>query len=449
MLSSAHKSAIPWWLSTVCLILLSLSIAFMVSSLAVPYWVYQGSDFWSMKMNMSLYKCNNCPLFAGDWSWQCFARWFCEFNSAMDACIFFDEGHKANLTYIMLEILALVAGILLLEKLLAFILHRDYGSPTSLYAFGILMTVFHFLATILWFGLTEASFNTDCVDSENVQDGIVVMCASIGPALAIAGVVSSTVTVITFVAIFHRRTRDLLKLGVESGSLFRLSTKTWMTVVLVSLIICSILTCSSIYAGNWVKRDSDEITFHGGLLECADCDQEYLGLGWDCFSGFMCDIDSSLGYCIMYEDLKDAGRLYIALAVTSLVFILLWGQGVVFIIQGREYGFASLNYIYATLAVLFQALAVIVWFKTSKASFVADCGNPLMEITEVPQLCSTNGPGIAIASTCVLGVTAVLYIVAFFKRGTSYEKEISLKYVELREVEMAVETPKASGSSKE
>jgi hypothetical protein len=63
----------------------------MVSCLAVPYWVYQGKNSIGT-MDMSLYKCNNCPLFAGDWTWHCFARYFCELSSSMDACIFFDEG---------------------------------------------------------------------------------------------------------------------------------------------------------------------------------------------------------------------------------------------------------------------------------------------------------------------------------------------------------------------
>lgn len=353
MRDSEQISKIPSLLSYFCLTLLSLSIVFMVASLAVPYWVYQGLNFFTMEMSMSLYKCNNCPQFAGDWSWQCFARWFCEINSAMDACIFFDEGRKANVTYIILEILALVAGILLLEKLLAFILNRDYGNPTSLYAFGTLMAVLHFLATLLWFGLTEASFSSDCVESENVQDGQVVMCASIGPALALAGVFFSSGTVVTFIAVFYKRTHDLLKLGVESGVVCNVSTKTWMIVVLGLQFIGASLICFSIYIDNWIKRDSDEISFRGGLLQCNDCDLIYEDLGWDCFAGFMCDIDSTLGYCTMYEDLKDAGRTvstrqYIALAVTSLVFILLWGQGVIFIIQGREYGFASLNYVSPT-----------------------------------------------------------------------------------------------------
>jgi hypothetical protein len=374
----------------------------------------------------------------------------------MDACIFFDEGLKANVTFIVLEIFALVAALLLFEKLLAFLLRRDYGSPTSLYAFAILMAVFHFLATVLWFGITGAHFSTDCLDDLNIQDGEVLMCASTGPALALGGVGMTVVTVVTFLVTFSQRTHDCIKIGVETGVVCKVSTQTLMSTVLGLQWLCTGLICYSIYIDTWVRRDTDHTDIEGGLLECNNCDALFKDLGWDCFAGFMCDIDSTLGYCVMYENLKDAGRIvrdtqYISLAVTSLMFTLLWGQGVVFIIQGREYGFASFNYVrssqfYAVSAVLFQTLAVVLWFDISRASYTADCSEPLHDLKEVPQLCSTYGPGLAIAASVLLGVTATIYIAAFWNRGKSSTKEVSLRYEELREVELAG-SPKASSNS--
>jgi hypothetical protein len=425
----------------------------MVGCLAIPYWVYQGRSYTGT-MDMSLYKCNNCPQFAGDWTWQCFARYFCELSSSMDACIFFDEGFKANVTFIVLELLALVAALLLLEKLLAFQLRRDYGSPVSLYAFAILMAVFHFLATVLWFGITGANISTECLKELVVKDGQVLMCASIGPALALLGVGMTVVTVVTFLVTFSQRTHDCIKIGVETGVVCRVSTQTLMSIVLGLQWLCTGLICYSIYIDTWVRRETEDNDIEGGLLECKNCDILFKDLGWDCFAGFMCDIDSSLGYCVLYENLKDAGRIvrdtqYISLAVTSLMFTLLWGQGVVFIIQGREYGFATLNYVrssqfYAVGAVLFQSLAVILWFVISGVSYTADCSQPLHDMKEVPQLCSTSGPSLAIAASVLLVVTATLYVAAFWNRGTSSTKEVSLKYEELREFEL---TPRGNPAS--
>jgi hypothetical protein len=386
---------------------------------------------------MSLYKCNNCPYFAGDWSWQCFSKWFCEFNSSMDSCIFFDEGFKANRAYITLEVSALIAALLLFEKLLAFKLQRDYGSPSGLYAFAILMTVLHSLATLLWFGFTEASFNEDCSKNDEITDGEVHLCAETGPAVALIALVMAVFTLAIFFLVFYRRTHDRIKVGIETGEFLRVSTRTWMYVVITLQIAGATLIGLSVYTDNWVKRHSKQIRFKGGLLECKDCHLEYEHLGWDCLSGFMCDIDSEVGYCLMYEDLKEAGRAvsskqYIALAVTASVFIIVWVQGVAYIIQGREYGFASLNYvsstqIYAGLACLFQLLAVTIWFGISKSAFNAECNNDLEDPTAIPALCSSVGPGLAIAAVIVIGVAAIVYSVAFYFRGMSYVKEVSLQ----------------------
>jgi hypothetical protein len=219
-----------------------------------------------------------------------------------------------------------------------------------------------------------------------------------------------------------------------------------MWIVLLLQCISLGLIFTSMYIDNWVKRDAVHVSLVGGLLECVDCDQLNRHLGWDCFAGFMCDIDSDLGYCLMYEDLKEAGRVvrarqYLALTVISGVCVLLWGQGVVFVIQGREYGFASLNYVrgrqmYAACAGMAQTLAIIAWFKVSSASYTADCSEAIDDRSKVPPLCSTSGPSVAIAASALLMLTAAIYIIVFYNRGSSVTREVSLKYTDLRAVEL-------------
>jgi len=390
-------------------------------------------------------------MFAGDWSWLCFARWYCDFSTSMDSCVFFDEGAKANAAYITLEVSALVSGLLLLEKLLAFQFGRDYGSPISLYSFGILMTALHCLATVYWFGITEASFRSDCSDKDRAQDGDLTFCASDGPALAIAALIMSVCTMATFIFVFQSRRKDRVKVGAEAGEFLRISTRNWMLAIAFLQILSASLICLSVYMQKWVKRDSDEVDFVGGLLECKDCHYRYSHLGWDCLTGFMCDVNSKLGYCKMFEGLKDAGRIYVALSATSLVFITLWSQGVVFIIQGREYGFASLNYFYAFASCFFQLLAVCIWFNYSQSSFTADCTSLIEDPNALPSLCSTYGPIPAIAAVCVLGISAILYCLAFYFRGISYIKEVSLCFANLddSQIELKMQneaSPRAAAS---
>lgn len=149
----------------------------------------------------------------------------------------------------------------------------------------------------------------------------------------------------------------------------------------------------------------------------------------------------------MYKNLKLAGRVvrckqYLALSTTSGMLMLLWLQSAVFVVLGREYGFASLNYvrsrqIYAIGSVFFQALAVYLWFFISEAGFNKDCGAAVEDWKETPEICSTTGPGLAIATTLFTGLTAVVYVVAFCKRGFSLQREARVQYVELSKIEIS------------
>lgn len=422
-----------------CIMLLAACLSSMVGSLTASVWVYQVRDNSTVTMN--LFKCNNCPMFADNWSWTCFARWYCEFNSEMSTCIFYDEGSKANRAYIALEVSALIAGLLLLEKLLAFQFYRDYGSPASLYAFAMLMTSFHLLATLYWFGVTGANFSSDCTVHSTSQESAVPFCASTGPILALIALGLSLLTMIVFFFVFYSRKCDRIKVGAETGEFLLLSTRTWMWIVGGLLLLAACLICLSVYIQSWVERDSDEVSFKGGLIECVNCHYRYQNLGWDCLTGFMCEADSKLGYCKMYDNLRDAGRIvrakqYMALCTTSMAFITLWSQGVIFILQGREYGFASLNYvsaiqIYASCAFLFQLLAVCLWFGFTGASFSSDCSGDIENSKDVLTLCSTLGPIAAIGAMVTIGLATLCFCVAFYFRGQSYMKEMALRFTSL------------------
>lgn len=120
--------------------------------------------------------------------------------------------------------------------------------------------------------------------------------------------------------------------------------------------------------------------------------------------------------------------------------MLLWLQSAFFVVLGREYGFESLNYvgsrqIYAIGSTLFQALAVTLWFTLSDAGFNKDCSSAVEDWTKTPEICATLGPSLAVATTVCTGITAVLFVVAYCKRGFSVEREARIQYVELSKID--------------
>jgi hypothetical protein len=244
----------------------------MVSSLAVEHWAYSGEG--QQKITMSLYKCVNCPEYAGDWSWECFSNWLCDISASLGECKLFDEGYKGSVVYITLEVLAIVSALILSEKILAFQLNRDYGYSASLYALAVLMFLLHLLATALWFGLSEASFTEDCGQTKKITDkpGL---CASTGPKVAIAGVVMTGLAMLAFSIVFYRRDTDKVKIVSDQGSLCRMGTKSWMKIVLCLLLVNLTLIAVTIANPLWVKRSPKTSPFTGSLLKCDGCDHEY------------------------------------------------------------------------------------------------------------------------------------------------------------------------------
>mmetsp|Transcript_15830 Transcript_15830/g.28971 ORF Transcript_15830/g.28971 Transcript_15830/m.28971 type:complete len:442 (-) Transcript_15830:720-2045(-) len=432
MISERNLTAPKLWPSILILSLIVASLTLMVTSLAVQNWAYSGEG--DQQIMMSLYKCVNCPEYAGDWSWECFSNWLCDISASLGECKLFDEGFKGSVVYITLEVLAIVSALILVEKVLAYILNRDYGYSASLYALAALMFLLHLLATLLWFGLSEATFHAECGRPNKITEKPV-LCATTGPAVAVAGVVVSGLSAVTFVVIFYRREIDKVKIVAETSRLCNMGTKLWMKVVLCLLLVNLTMIAVSVASPFWVKRTSNNSPFTGSLLKCDGCDHEYQYIGWDCFAGFICDIDSDYGECVMYKNLKLAGRVYLALSTTSGMLMLLWLQSATFVVLGREYGFASLNYVYAVGSTFFQALAVILWFSLSDAGFSKDCHSAVEDWKKTPEICSTLGPSLAIATTVSTGITAIIYIAAYCKRGFSLQREARIQYVELSKVD--------------
>lgn len=415
----------------------------MVTSLAVDDWAYIGEGH--QQIMMSLYKCINCPEYAGDWSWQCFSSWLCEISSSLGECKLFDEGYKGSVVYITLEVLAIVSALILMEKVLGFTLNRDYGFSASLYALAVLMFLLHFLATVLWFGISEASFTSDCGLPSKITERPT-LCASTGPTIAVVSVITNWITALTFSLVFYRRDSDKVKIVADQGRLCYLGTRLWMKIVMGLIIANLALLATAISRSSWVKRGSTNSPFTGSLLTCDGCDSQFNYVvssrqGWDCFAGFICDINSEFGECALYEDLKLAGRVvrrmqYIALSTTAGMLMLLWLQSVFFVVLGREYGFASLNYvraiqIYAVGSALFQVLAVIIWFSISGAGFNKDCNAAIDDWTTTPEVCSTVGPILAISCSISIGITAILYVAAYYRRGSSLERRALIQYIEM------------------
>ena len=102
-------------------------------------------------------------------------------------------------------------------------------------------------------------------------------------------------------------------------------------------------------------------------------------------------------------------------------------------VHGREFGFPKVNIMLPGAAFIVHFFATIYWFGETRATMNRDqCTTATDDKTEIPQVCGTLGPGLAMGNCVLIGLTTVIFVVVYSARGKVYVK-VGLA----REAEMA------------
>ncbi|CAG9314728.1 unnamed protein product [Blepharisma stoltei] len=408
----------PKWTLFIPLFIIIISFGLNIASLSHPTWVSQGSS-----LEFSLTKCTNCPSSNDQWSWECYAQYYCELNDDLGDCKLFKDGYKASYAYLFLEVLSLMLTVMLIEKLIIAGTGGDYGSPMLIYIISSFVFICHLLATIIWFGLSKASWSGSCDSTKNptTDTDRPDFCAEGGPAIAIANIFINAFAVVAVFFFMCKRDRltDGVRLGVEDGKWLCLPTRYWMFITLSLLFTGIIFLLAAIGEDSWVKRDPRAHHMHGSLLRCKDCIADYDWVGWDCLAGNECDSDSSSGACHLFKHLRDSSSAFVTLAGITVVLIAMFIQVVSGILSGRDYGIRILNYAYPVLIALSNLLGTIIWFGISKAGFDKNCDNKQNDPEDTLDICSTTGPSLSIVSNFLFVPMAVIFFISYWKRGES------------------------------
>ena len=104
------------------------------------------------------------------------------------------------------------------------------------------------------------------------------------------------------------------------------------------------------------------------------------------------------------------------MAVAALVLEVMWVEALVHVMGRREFGLPFLNYLVPVGALIFQLLAVLVWYNITNASFGNQCSRPSNEVFQKPPLCPTTGPSLAAASLAVLGTLVPVHCLLYALR---------------------------------
>ena len=141
---------------------------------------------------------------------------------------------------------------------------------------------------------------------------------------------------------------------------------------------------------------------------------------WDCLAVEPCDKDDDTTYCKTFEPLMNAGELYILFEVISMFFLLTW---VAYLLNalcaGRDLTHPIFVYMVPNMAWILHLIAVISWAAISEAKFKrGGCDNDDTDPDEAYDVCTREGPALAIAQLVLQIGAAIHFSIIYYKRGT-------------------------------
>lgn len=110
-----------------------------------------------------------------------------------------------------MELVSGLLGLILLEKTIMMLLGKFYGTGFGVGIIGVLMLSSHTIGTLLWFSLSEASFDSNCGDTSLENSSIYKNCADDGPTLAIANILLISLSLLILRLIYSHRDPEKYK----------------------------------------------------------------------------------------------------------------------------------------------------------------------------------------------------------------------------------------------
>ena len=289
----------------------SASLLLMTTALLWPSWLQL--NYLQGPLIMGINQCTNCNGMLKSWSWECLKHLHCIVMENDALCDVYNRSNKAMILFCSMDSLAIVFNLMLLERYLAYLLDRDYGSPRLLRLLSVLVIAGHGTALGTYFSMTQASFDQNCVALLSPQ-GAPKLCIQEGPIISLAAGVCQFFMVILLNVSFSSRDRSRDQgIWIRSPRVYFLSMKVWMRVLFVMHLAVYFFAISGVLTVNWVKRESQTEEWSGGLLRCDTCpftseQGVLLTQGWDCLSGWLCNFDTASGQCKLFSHIRDAGR---------------------------------------------------------------------------------------------------------------------------------------------
>ncbi|CAG9329362.1 unnamed protein product [Blepharisma stoltei] len=417
---------LPIKLTFVCL-------SIMIVSILQKQWATVKTGDESYHMNFL--RCTNCKLWTQDWSWRCFRNYMCESDPNLGNCAVYSDGWNATKYFLILEILAFIFGLVLLEKLILAYRNKYFGNTVIVHLAAASMALFHTGAVYVWFSLNHTSW----IRSHTNRPHVV---AKNGPKLALINTFfafSAFISVLYLLKKHGNETYASMSLDTKIG---KKTAKYWLKLSGALFILGFLSHVIVLGIGRWALRytfENDTI-WQGGLLNCYYCEEGIDNIHWDCLASVTCHFAPNSGTCDFYKDLWKASVSYIIFILIALINFILLAQSFYSILKRRDYGIPFLNYLYAVLLCGFNLIAAIsyIWISQAKM-FSIECSERV-GYDDRPALCPTGGPYTILGSNLFTLPATVIFLIVYYRRvEVEYEMKLEESVIDMNSEDSGIE----------
>jgi hypothetical protein len=125
----------------------------------------------------------------------------------------------------------------------------DHGIFWMPYLFAGLSLLFHMMATAIWFGVSEAEFDSEC-DDRLEESETPTICVGIGPKIAVSNVIVILIMVVIFVVGYCMDRYDYAP--QNGGPSYVCSLRVWSLLYFVLLCVIFLFMLATLYVEAWV-----------------------------------------------------------------------------------------------------------------------------------------------------------------------------------------------------
>jgi hypothetical protein len=193
----------------------------------------------------------------------------------------------------------------------------------------------------------------------------------------------------------------------------------WWFLVIFCQGVLGVFIFATLGTRRWVRQGDEDAEWQGSLLECTLChvNSDWFEETYDSLKSDECDSsgDEHDAWCSMFKDLQTAGGVFVFFELLSLGLLVLWIGRVLLCLIGKRCCHDIIAYIFPILAFLAHMIGLIIWAAVSKSGFNADCGD-FADGSDRTDVCSTNGPALAVLTCLFYIFFGALYAFVFRNR---------------------------------